>query len=491
MSDFEVVPTRCTFEVRPTKTTMQARFKGTIRKFKNKLTASQRERRRLQAIIRRRDRHIARLTAERDELQKRLSPTKVANHHYPAQMIALAVFIVVHANGSLRCAAKTAAFYAKLMGWDFGQPSHATIDNWARRLGLYALGHLGRKTGKYAAIIDESIQIGREKCLLLLGVRLPEEHSHFAPLKLSDVEVLGVEVQNSWKADDVAEFVSGCLEQHPDIDLQYMVSDQGNNLLGAFTMLGLHAVADCTHVFMNALKKLLADHIPLREMTAFMGTYRRQNTLSERSYLCPPTLRDKDRFLRIFVILDWVERLDACWTQLPPAHRHTLEYVRTQAVRELLDTLWQLRRIVSMATSILKKSGINHQSHQAWMSRLAQYRGQATLCPMAEQLIETVKRYFDDHGWLLGQHDRLLCCSDIIETTFGHYKNKGGMKVISSDVLYLPLLAHPIEVGLVKAGLATVSQKMVDQWHNQHTCDNRYSILRQLRTRAKPATAVA
>ena len=304
------MPAQCSFEVRPTKVTVQARFKVALFNLKNRLFAGKRERRRLRALLRRRDAHIVRLTAERDALELRFKPTPVPDHHYPAEMIALAVFIVVHAKGSLRCAAKTVAYFAKLMGWDYGQPYHATIDNWTRRMGLYALDHMERKTGKYVGIIDESIQIGREKYLLLLGVRLIEQHSHSAPLQQAEVEVLGAEVQTSWKADEVAEFIRERLDHYPDIDLQYMVSDQDTNLLGALHQLGLAAVAYCSHVIMNALKKVLAAHLPLRELNAFMGTYRTQHILSERSHLCLPTLRHKDRFLCIFLILDWVDRLN-------------------------------------------------------------------------------------------------------------------------------------------------------------------------------------
>lgn len=470
---------------------MQARFKVTIRKLRQYISAGHRERRRLRAIIRRRDAHIVRLTAERDALKIRLTPTPVPDHHYPAEMIALAVFIVVHANGSLRCAAKTVAYFAELMGWDYGRPRHATIDNWRRRLGLYALDHLERKAGKYVGIIDESIQIGREKCLLLLGVKVTDRHSHFAPLTHAEVEVLGVEVQTGWKADQVAEFIGERLDHHPDIELQYMISDQGTNLLGALDQLGLAAVADCSHIIMNALKKLLAEHLPLQKLTAFMGTFRRQHILSERSHLCPPTLRDKDRFLRIFLILDWVDRLNGYWPGLPTAHRQTLDYLRTPAVLELVTVLRRLRRIISTITGILKTSGINHQSRQIWAARLAHYRAETEDCPMAEHLIAVIEHYFDDHQKLLESHGRLLCCSDIIETTFGHYKNKGGMKVISSDVLYLPLLAHTIDVHLVTSGMQTVNQRMLETWHRNHTCDNRYSVLRRLRNGPKPVTAVA
>ena len=104
---------------------------------------------------------------------------------------------------------------------------------------------------------------------------------------------------------------------------------------------------------------------------------------------------------------------------------------------------------------------------------------------------EVVEKYFADHKPLLNRHDRLLSCSDVIETAFGHYKNKGGMKVISSDVLYLPLLAHSIDLKFIHHGLGTVTQEMVNTWHERHTCDNRYSILRRMRQNSKPTTAVA
>ena len=124
---------------------MRTPFKATIRKFKNKLFRARRERRRLKAIIRRREAHIERLERKVILLQAIVQPTKVPDHHDPAQMIALAVFIVTQANGSLRCAAKTAGYYAKMMGWAYEAPTHVTVSNWTRRLGLYALDYTGSR----------------------------------------------------------------------------------------------------------------------------------------------------------------------------------------------------------------------------------------------------------------------------------------------------------------------------------------------------------
>jgi hypothetical protein len=70
------------------------------------------------------------------QLELITKPDKLADHHYPIQMIALAVFIVTQANGSLRCAAKTVGYFATMMGWEYAAPSHVTVDNWTRRLGF-------------------------------------------------------------------------------------------------------------------------------------------------------------------------------------------------------------------------------------------------------------------------------------------------------------------------------------------------------------------
>lgn len=470
---------------------MRTRIKGTLRSVKNHFFSASRERRKFKAIICRRDQHIARLKAEVTRLRSITEPVKVANHTYPAQMIAMAVFIVIHAKGSLRCAAKVVGYYSQLMNWEFDPPSHGTIDNWVRRLGLYALDHMGSKTGEYIGIIDESIQIGREKCLLLLGVRLPDESSHFAPLTMADVEVLGVEVQNSWKTEEVAEFVDHRLVHHRDITLRYMVSDQGSNLRAAAQQLNLDTVIDCSHFLMNGLKKLLTHHELLQQVTAFMGRYRSQNILSERTHLCPPTLRDKDRFLKIFIVLDWMIRINGYWPNLCSAHQQTLSFMYQPEVTAMLEELTQVRKIISMATGILKTSGINYQSRKSWIGQLTTYRAETTLCPMAEQLVKVVEDYFDRHDYLLVRNERLICCTDIIESIFGRYKNKGGMKVISSDVLSIPLYAHTINLDFVQQGLATVNQQMVKVWHDKFTCDNRYRILRHLKPTPETVTAVA
>lgn len=139
-------------------------LKGKIILWKNNAIGSTKSNRLLAARLRRRDRQIIKLKQEVARLKQITEPIVVANHNYPAQLIALAVFIVVHANGSLRGAAKIIAYVSRMMGWDYGQPSHTTIRRWVLRSGLYLLEQGKPKSGDYVGIIDESIQTCCSHC---------------------------------------------------------------------------------------------------------------------------------------------------------------------------------------------------------------------------------------------------------------------------------------------------------------------------------------
>lgn len=96
---------------------MWTRVKDTLNHWKDKANQGNRKRRNLKEQVRYYQNQNAELRYEIGCLRQRSAPKKVPNHHYPAQMIALAVFIVVR-GGSLRVAAAAAEFLAYLMGWD-------------------------------------------------------------------------------------------------------------------------------------------------------------------------------------------------------------------------------------------------------------------------------------------------------------------------------------------------------------------------------------
>jgi hypothetical protein len=462
---------------------------------KNKLfTAKQfalRQKRRCKVVssrLSRRDRRIERLEARIKQLEQRLEPRRVANYHYPLQIILIAVFMVVQAQGSLRCAAKTVGFVSKLLGWDYGIPSAATVRNWVLKIGHYALHHPQVLRGDFSLILDESIQIGGEKLLLMLGLPLPANSCYSEAITMEQVCVLGLEVQRSWTAEAIVEFYHSTLSRYLDIKVLHLICDQGTNLLAAMRQLGLSWVSDCSHVMMNAAKTIFAEDTKLSELCAQVGRLRRQVLLGEWGFLAPPTLRDKDRFHRVFDLVAWLDRLKSYGNQLPAAGRAKLCFLLPH--HWLIKRLRQVHDLMAISARILKRRGLSQWSYQRWKAAVQTYLGgQAQVTAAARRFVSIIDQYFQDHRHLYADQDQVICCSDIIESMFGRYKNKGGVKVISADVLSIALYGRELNPDWVVTALEATTEQHVIDWQNRYTSDNRYSILRRMARELKTDTA--
>ncbi len=101
----------------------------------------------------------------------------------------------------------------------------------------------------------------------MLGVNNQPGRYRSAPLTMQDVVVLGMEVQNDWLSEEVADFIKRNLELHPLVKLTHVISDRGTNPLAAFRRLDLPWVSDCTHMMMNIVKQLFDHDVKLKEMS--------------------------------------------------------------------------------------------------------------------------------------------------------------------------------------------------------------------------------
>jgi hypothetical protein len=426
------------------------------------------------------------LESELQELRSRTDPMKIPNHHYPVQLILLAICVVQN-HGSLRCAAAVVECMAQLMGWSYDKPSPTTVSTWVKRCGLDVLQQVQSLYGEVVLILDESISIGLEKILLALAVFIPKDGTPLGPLHQADTHVVGLEVQPSWNGAEVADFLERIRIRFPNLAIKYMVSDRGTALLAAVRTLEIDWVGDCTHEMMNIVKRLFKDDKALSTLCHQIGELRRQCILTKYSLCLPPTLRDKDRFLRIFTIVEWANWLDQYW---PVLDRETHQRVAFYQQAWLLRRLRQVHQLVELTSKVLKHQGISTNSYGEWQAKVAefleQHRGLVT--HQARYFITRIHAYYARHLPLSPAGSSLLCCSDVLEGTFGTYKNKRGMKVISGDVLAIPLYGKGLTTHDVIAALGRVSGKDVEEWEANNVCPNRYGLRKDLNRRLKTVT---
>ena len=395
-------------------------------------------------------------------------------------MMALAVFVVLQ-GGSLRCAAATAGFYAELMGWKFcGAPAFKTVSNWVERCGLHALNLTKTLSGQYVGILDGSIQIGKEQLLLLLGVRAEHAASLNRPLRVADVDVLGMEVQSSWNGDEVADFMRRTLAERPGLRLRYVVCDRGGNLLAALRVLALPVVSDCSHVMMNLVKRIFKNDTALSRLCAQVGELRQSLLLTDYAFALPATLRDRDRFGRIFTLVPWMDRIDR---YAAAGGLNAEMYARLSAGRSRwLDLrLRQVHELLVLTAKLIKHEGLSQGSYDKWLLQIITFvQAQSKLTVQARAFIEGMMAYYTQHAAAYATDRKVLSCSDIIESIFGRYKNKGGMKAISADVLTIALYNQPLSIPFVQTAMRQVSGPQLDQWRSQNVCHNRYGIRKRM-----------
>jgi len=232
-------------------------------------------------------------------------------------------------------------------------------------------------------------------------------------------------------------------------------------------------------VMMNAVKDIFGQDGALSDLSASIGQLRRRLMLTDWGGLLPPTLRDKDRFLRIFTIVEWAGRMDSYWARLPAAARRHIAFYRK--AWPLIRRLRQVKELIATASAILKTAGLSEHSFQRWQQSAAQYLGaQKVATKEAKAFVAKIDAYFASHAELYKGRSQILCCSDIIESTFSRYKNKGGMKAISADVLSVALYNQEISSGFVRRALASVSCLDVEEWQGDNVCHNRYGLRKRM-----------
>lgn len=461
---------------------MQTPIKITLKYWKDKTKAVRGLSEIYRLRLRRRDARIAKLEARIAELESIITPEQVYAHHYPAQMMALAVFTVV-AGGSYRLAAKVVWFYAQMMGWSYGLPSQVTIRNWMMKCGLFAMEQSNQMGEQLTVIMDESIQIGKEKLLLLLGFPNTMHQTQCGELCHSDVRVLGMAVRTSWTGNAIAGFLKERMQTW-SAQVTKVLSDRGTNLLKACKVLNIDHISDCSHHMMNAVKSIFDQDEALNQLCTQVGKLRQRLCMTDYAYLLPPTLRDKDRFCRMFQLVDWMERVKTYLVQDEQGAQQYLAFL--SGTEALQNRLKQVRDLVQIGGQILRRCGLSEVAYQIWKQRATIYlKEQSQLSQAALSFVEHMNTYFEQHKALWQNGQRWLCCSEVIESIFGRYKNKGGMQVISADILAIPLYGQSISVQWVKKAMQETSINRVDEWRMNHVCMNRYGILKQIKKKQK------
>jgi hypothetical protein len=195
-------------------------------------------------------------------------------------------------------------------------PKFNTIRQWVLRLGLYELNRTKEYRTDWIFILDMTIEIGKAKCLVILGI--PQEKlaiiikKEARSLQHQDVEVLSIEILNTTVGVVILEKLNNLAERVGD-PIQ-IVSDRGSDIKKGIDLYVENnpktiATYDITHKMASLLKQELSEDKQFQKFFKECSLTRQRVQQTDLCFLSPPTQRAKSRYHNIDILIAWAIKI--------------------------------------------------------------------------------------------------------------------------------------------------------------------------------------
>lgn len=339
---------------------------------------------------------------------------KAKHHIYSLLLVAFCANIQAYGKMSLRSCVHVLVCLQLALGTQRRLPCPNSIRSWVCKLGLYRIQSRKDSPQQWLYWVDESIHLGSEKILLVLGMA-QQELDFTQPLSLSKLRVLHMQISEHWKGEQIGAVLQELNQHYP---LSYIVSDEGHNLKKAYELTGFTHVPDVTHRLSKGIEKAYKEQPLFNEFCHWAGSLRKKWSLnsSRRDYL-PPAQRSKVRFANLFPLVSYAQKHLQNWAQIPSEVQTELAFLQTHHV--WIENFWQIQNKWAQISLILKTEGYSLENQE----RIKTILGEA-FSSEAQIFTQTVLSYLQELSKKTDLPTRLYCCSDIIESAFGKLKQK-------------------------------------------------------------------
>lgn len=338
-------------------------------------------------------------------------------------------------------------------------PSHVTILIWVKKLGIHCLNIQKEVADDWVVFIDESIEFGNEKLLVILGIR--ESKIDFSkPLNYDDMTCLKLLVSNSWKGQQIKEVLDQLTDEIGKI--KYAIADMGNAIKKALQLALIPHVHDINHKLSWFIKELLQKDTDFENYSKILANLRGSLPLSKMAYILPPQQRINSRYMNLQPIFVWgisilklIEDggLDPMETQkLLPIKKH----------EKLIYQMDQLVQLANKTQEIIKNHGLSNDTKNKCLTLFDGCDDERIL-----KFKEMLEKYLTHTIEMIKDTELVLCSSDILESSFGKYKNfisKNKSVGITDLALTIPAFLGKIDNEKIKNALESTKTKDINQW---------------------------
>jgi hypothetical protein len=360
-------------------------------------------------------------------------------------------------------------------------PYPQTVRSWLLRCGLFLLRRLVPPRDDWVWILDHTIRLGQQKCLLILGVSLQDLQRGQGALEHHQVAVLDLVVATHSPGVAVAgrlESLAGRVGMPRQI-----VSDHGSDLnKGVHLFQTDHPEVidtyDVTHQLACLVKAELDPDPRWADFRQHCTASLFQLQQSRGAFLTPPGLRALERYMNVERHTAWAGRVLALLDAPDKAEVAGLLGLGGEEAQSWLEEKlgWlrdfrpevgryqRLLNAVQQTEQEVKNQGLAQQTAQrVWEQLAPEVLQDACL----QGFLTGLREYLEREGGKVPLGQSWLGTSDVIESLFGKYKwfgEKAPYAEVGASVLALPVLTVELTANLVREAMVSVSVADVRAW---------------------------
>ena len=412
------------------------------------------------------------------------------NYKYPTTIIKLALDLFSDGLLGFRTIARVFKIMGNLIGEFF--PHFTTIRQWVLKMGLFQVSRDIEKRNDWIWLIDFSVGVGAQKCLVILGVRfnnLLEEVNTGKRMDFTlshkDVCVLGIYPTKQANGEFVCKKLEEVTEKtHAPLSI---VTDQGSDIKKGAQMY----VEKFTKTILNfdiahKIALIIKDYLEGNERwNLFVGKVAKTKQLVQQTkdlaVLSPPNQRSKSRFMNADIPLNWVrkiERVEQLWNVNEETKERFQKYFGWIKEFKCDCEKWnQIIEVAEKAKYIIRSQGLSYQSYanleNIFMTK-ALLIGEVT--EITGKILDSVKEEVDK----LPKGQTYICSTEALESVFGKYKEirNAESQGITSSVLSIGTFLNERSKREVKEGMETSKINKVVKWIQSNVNDSLARIRR-------------
>lgn len=406
---------------------------------------------------------------KKEQLNLNIFDEKISRHKYSAGHINMFIAMILTSAG-LSCTSRIMDVVKSFFQLKITIPSWYAGRLWLLKLGYYKLTRTKEYAEDWIWIVDHSIQLGADKCLVILGIRASKLPTN-RPLILKDVEPIELLPVKKSNGDIVYEQLQKAVKK-TGIP-RAIVGDEGSDLKAGINKFReankyIAYIHDIKHKVAILLKRELKNDKSWESFIELASTTQSYVQQTELAAISPPNQRSKARYMNVDKLVNWGkqalqtlennEQTDMFASKPLQAKLGWLKHYKNEIVE------WD--NIITVATTVenyVRNNGV--------------FRGMTDKLQVELDNIDANNRVEKFKGNLLSSvltdegkahiGETLLGSSEIIESLFGKYKNiekEQAGSGFTKLILSIPAVVANTTSTIVNTAMEHVKIKEINQW---------------------------